>query len=340
MSRVIGFGDLLVHLSPPGYQRLMQADHFDVNYTGAEANTLVSLALFGVDTQFVTRLPDNLVTDCALNNLRRYRVGVDHVVLGGDRIGVYYLEKGASQRPSRLVYDRKFTSLATTQPGDLDWERIFEGATHFHFTGITPALGPQLPAICQEACQAAHRHGMLVSCDLNYRSALWNLDTARRVMGELAPEVDILIGNEEDPEKLLGVKPQNTDVSRGQLDKAAYEEVAAVLTGRYSFKAVAFTLRQSLSASDNIWSGMLYQDGQVFRSREYAIHLVDRVGGGDAFSAGLLYGMIQGYDPQHTVDFAAAASCLKQTMEQDFGLSYPEEVEALLRDGGAGRIQP
>lgn len=339
MGKVIGFGDLLVRLSPPGYQRFLQATSFDVNYTGAEANVLVSLGLNGVETEFVSRLPDTMISECAVAMLKKYNVGVKHIAYGGDRIGTYYLEKGASQRPSRLVYDRRYTSLATARPEDFDWDAIFADASYFHFTGITPALGPALPQICMEACKAARRHRVVVSCDLNYRAMLWDLETARHTMRELVEYVDILVGNEEDSEKLLCVKPANTDVTKGRLDREAYGDIARALTDRYGFQAVAFTLRESLSASDNGWSGMLYQNGEVFYSRRHLIHLVDRVGGGDAFTAGLLYALLHDYDPQHTIEFAAAASCLKQTIEQDFNLSYAEEIEELASGDGSGRIR-
>lgn len=339
MGRVIGFGDLLIRLAAPGYQRLIQATSLDVFYTGAEANTLAFLAWNGAEAALVSKLPNNMLGDCALANMRKYGIDTAYIARGGERIGTYYLEKGASQRPSRLVYDRKHTAFATASAEDFDWDAIFDGASHFHFTGITPALGGNLPQICLSACKKAKEKGLLVSCDLNYRSVLWTTEQAQRTMQELMRYVDVLIGNEEDAEKVLGVKPRNTDVSMGVLDKAGYEQVARELAERFRLQAVAFTLRKSRSASDNDWSGMLYADGETVFSKEYPIHLVDRVGGGDSFSAGIIYSMLHGFDRRHTVEFAVAASCLKQTMEQDFNLSYADEAEQLLRGNGSGRIQ-
>jgi 2-dehydro-3-deoxygluconokinase len=339
MSKVVGFGDLLVHLSPPGYQRFPQASSFEVGYTGAEANVLVFLAINGVQTEFVTRLPENAIAECALMHLKKYGVGVRHVVFGGDRIGTYFLEKGASQRPSRLVYDRKFTSFATSQLDDFDWNTIFAGATHFHFTGITPALSPALPKICARACAEAQKRGIFVSLDLNYRSLLWDLETASLAMRALLPDVDLLICGREDSEKLLGVAPKLRDLTGDAVDRDAYAEAAVELSRRYGCPEVAFTLRESLTASDNGWSGLLYTGGNAYCSREYRIHIVDRVGGGDAFTAGLLFADTQGYDPQHTVEFAAAAGCLKHTIEQDFNLSTAAEIEQLAAGESSGRIQ-
>lgn len=337
-GKVVGFGDLLVRLSPPNYKRFIQADHFEINYTGAEANVLVNLGYNQISCDFITRLPNHAITNCAIAKLKSFNVGVDNIALGGDRLGIYYLEKGASQRPSALIYDRKHTSLATAERTDFDWEHILDGASVFHFTGITPALGPNLPDICMDACQTAKRLGVTVTCDLNYRAKLWDLELAQATMQQLVKYVDVLIGNEEDSEKLLGVKPANTDVTQGKLSTEAYIDVATELVDRYGFKSVAFTLRQSISASDNGWKGMLYKDGQAFFSKEYLIHLVDRVGGGDSFAAGIIYAMLHQYDPQTTIDYAIAASCLKQTIEQDFNLSTAEEVRKLMDGDGSGRI--
>ncbi|MEA4869139.1 2-dehydro-3-deoxygluconokinase [bioreactor metagenome] len=339
MAKVIGFGDLLVRLSPPGYQRFLQASTFEVNYTGAEANMLVFLALNGIATEFVTRIPDHLISECALAKLRTYGVGLSHIAYGGDRLAAYYLEKGASQRASRIVYDRKHTGIATAACEHFNWDAIFEGASHFVFTGITPPLGPELPQICEQACREAKRRGITIVCDLNYRALLWSLEDASRTMRRLLSFVDVLVCGREDAAKLLGVGAVRAPGEDDRPDTAAYAQSAAELTRQYGFQSVAFTLRETLSASDTLWSGMLYQGGTPYLSREYRIHLVDRVGGGDAFTAGLLYGMIQGYGPQHTVDFATAASCLKQTIEQDFNLSFAGEIERIISDETAGRIQ-
>lgn len=338
-AKVVGFGDLLVRMSPPGYLRFIQADRFEINYTGAEANVLVYLAYNGVDCEMVTRLPANAIAESALTILRGYGVGLDHVTYGGQRIGIYYLEKGASQRPSTLIYDRENTSFATATPNDFNWRSILQGASFFHFTGITPALGPNLPEICLDACKTARELGVTVACDLNYRAKLWDIETAQRTMRELAKYVDILIGNEEDSEKLLGVAPDDTDVKQGILNQASYTKVAEELTKIYGFKAIAFSLRRSISASENGWAGMFYHNKEAYFSRDYHIHLVDRVGGGDSFAAGIIYSILNKYDPQTTIEFAVAASCLKQTIEQDFNLTKVEEAKKLMVGDGSGRIQ-
>lgn len=337
-GKVVGFGDILVRFSPWGYDRFIQSDSFRVNYTGAEANTLAFLAWNGVETDYVTRIPANMIGDCAVAYLRKFGIGTEFIARGGDRIGTYYLEKGASQRPSRLVYDRMNSGICEAKPSDFDWDKIFEGASRFHFTGITPALGGELPEICFDACRAAKAKGVTISCDLNYRKNLWSVEKAQATMKELVKYVDVLIGNEEDSEKVLGVKPANTDVTAGKLDRSAYADVAAELTATYGFKRVYFTLRESISASDNNWSGMLFKNGESLYSRTYPIHIVDRVGGGDSFSAGVIFGEEAGYSDAETLEFAVAASCLKQTIEQDFNLSYASEVEALAKGDGSGRI--
>ncbi|MDD4311089.1 MAG: sugar kinase [Eubacteriales bacterium] len=339
MAKVVGFGDLLLRLSPPGYQRFLQATNFEINYSGAEANMLVFLAINGIPTEFVTRLPDNLISDCAMAQLRRFGVGLSHVAFGGDRIAAYYLEKGASQRPSRIVYDRKHTGIATASPEDFDWNSIFEGASHFVFTGITPPLGPNLPGICEEACREAKRRGITIVCDLNYRSLLWSLEDASRTMRQLMPYVDVLICGREDAAKLFGIETPASADGEDTPDPAAYAAAAEELTRQYAFQSVAFTLRETISASDTIWSGLLYTGGKAYVARGYRIHLVDRVGGGDSFTAGLIYGMLKCYDPQHTLDFATAASCLKQTIEQDFNLSFADEIELVVSGEATGRIR-
>ena len=339
MAKVVGFGDLLVRLSPPGYQRFLQATNFEINYTGAEANMLVFLAMNGISTEFVTRLPDNLISDCALSQLRRFGVGLKHITFGGDRIATYYLEKGASQRPSRIVYDRKHTGIATASPSDFEWNSIFDGASHFVFTGITPPLGPNLPGICETACREAKRRGITVVCDLNYRSLLWSLEDASRTMRQLMPFVDVLVCGREDAAKLFGIKAPASASGGDTPDPAAYASAAEQLVEQFGCSTVAFTLRETISASDTIWSGLLYTKGKAYVARDYRIHLVDRVGGGDSFTAGLLYGMIKDYDPQHTLDFATAASCLKQTIEQDFNLSFADEIEQVVSGEATGRIR-
>ena len=339
MKKMVGFGDFMLRLNPEGYLRFIQADRFQVNYTGAEANVCVSLAMMGIETDFVTRLPDNAIAEAGVAQLRKFGVGVEHIAYGGERMGVFYAEKGASQRPSKIVYDRKYTSIATCSYDDFDWDAIFDGASNFHITGITPALISTAPQVCAEACRKAKEMGLTVSCDLNYRKNLWSEAEAKACMTRLMPYIDVLVANEEDAEKVLGIKARDTDVTSGRLNRESYVDVADQICRIYGTQTVAVTLRRSISASDNEWSAMLYTGGRAYFSRKYMIHLVDRVGGGDSFSAGLLYGLMNGYTPQETVEYAAAASCLKQTIELDFNLSTHEEVEKLVAGDGSGRVQ-
>lgn len=337
--KVLAFGELLVRLSAPGYQRFLQTDSYLATYTGAEANICVFLSLNGVEAEFLTKLPDNEIAECSLAALHKYGVRTGHVLRGGDRMGLYYIERGASQRPSKLVYDRKYSSIAMARPEEFDWDALLDGVSLFTFSGITPALGGALPEICMEACKAAKRKGIPIVADLNYRKNLWTTEQARKVMRDLAPQIDVLIGNEDDADKCLGIKPKNTDVTKGSLDKASYIEVAREISETFGCKSVAFTLRKSYSASDNGWAGMLYQNGKTFFSKEYKIHLVDRVGGGDSFASGLIYASLRGYDAQRSIDFAVAASCLKQTIEMDFNLSRVSEIELLANGDASGRVQ-
>lgn len=337
--KIVGLGDLLASFSPRGYLRFSQADCFEVCYTGAEANVCVSLSNFGLHTEYVTRLPNHAIGDNAIMTLRKYGVGTKFIARGGERIGLLYLEKGASQRPSKVIYDRKNSAICEAVPADFDFEAIFRDATWFHFTGITPALSDNAYEVVMAACRAAKANGVTISCDLNYRKNLWTTQKAKAVMETLLPFVDILIANEEDSEKVLGIRPQNTDVTQARLDTSAYKQVAAQISATYDIPYVATTLRKSLSASRNIWSAMLYHDGNVFLSKEYDIHIVNRVGAGDSFSAGLIYGFCQKFTDQRTLDFAAAASCLKHSIEQDYNLVTVEEVLLLMDGDGSGRVQ-
>lgn len=329
----------MVRLAPNGYLRFPQAESFNINYTGAEANMCVSLSYMGVDSEFVTRLPNNEIADCAMRKMAMYSVNTSHVARGGDRIGLYYLERGASQRPSKIIYDRKNTAISEAKSGDFDWDEIFKYADWFHFTGITVPLGPELGEICREACIAAKRHGVKISCDLNYRKALWTPEQAQAIMRPLMQYVDVLIANEEDAEKVLGVKAPDTDITSGKLSPEGYEQVARLLTETYGFSAVGITMRGSISASVNEWSGLLYTGGNCFRSPKYTINIVDRVGGGDSFASGLIYGYLNGFDAQKALNFAVAASCLKQSIEFDFNLSSVDEVTKLMQGDGSGRVQ-
>ena len=340
MKKIVGFGDMLVSFAPAGYLRFIQAESMELNYTGAEANVLVSLAGFGMKTEFVTRLPQNAIADCVVACMRKYNVGTEKIVYGGDRIGVIYTERGASQRPSKVVYDRKYTSIATSVPEDYNWDEIFdENVGWFHFTGITAALSDSTAKVCLAACKAAKAKGITVSCDLNYRKNLWTEEKARSVMEDLVTYVDVLVANEEDADKVLGIRAADTDVTAGKLSREGYKDVARQICEKYGVKKIGITLRKSLSASDNLWSAMLYNGENCYFSREYSIHIVNRVGGGDSFTAGLIYGLSNGYDDQKAVEFAVAASCLKHSIEHDFNLVSVAEVESLASGNASGRVQ-
>ena len=339
MPKVITFGEIMMRLNPEGYRRFLQAHEFEVSFAGGEANSAVSLANYGIDTAFVTKLPNTDIGQMVINDLRRVGVDTSLICRGGGRLGIFFLEKGASQRASKVIYDRAYSAIAMAEPEDFDWDAIFDGAQWFHFTGITPALGGKLPEICLQACKAAKRLGVTVSCDLNYRNKLWSREEAGRVMTTLMPYVDVCISNEEDAKDVFGIEAENTDIEGGKLNHEGYISVARQLTERFGFKKVAITLRSSISATDNDWAGMLYEDGVAYFSRTYRIHIVDRVGGGDSFGGGLIYGQLMDFDPQKTIDFAVAASCLKHTIEQDFNMVSVGEVLALVGGSGSGRVQ-
>lgn len=340
MSRVITFGELMMRLNPKGYLRFLQADSFEATYAGGEANVAVSLANYGNDVAFVSKVPEHEIGQASVNALRKYGVDTSLMLRGGPRLGVYFCEKGASQRGSKVIYDRAGSSIALAKRNEFNWDSIFEGVDWFHFTGITPALGGELPDICMDACKAAKAKGITVSCDLNYRGKLWSREQAGKVMGTLMPFVDVCIANEEDAKDVFGIAAENTDIEGGKLDRNGYISVAKQLTERFNFKSVAITLRGSLSASDNNWSGMLYLNGEAHFARNYLIHLVDRVGGGDSFGGGLIHAMRKWpNDPQQQIEFAVAASCLKQATEYDFNMASEKEVLALAGGSGSGRVQ-
>ena len=340
MGKVITFGEIMMRLNPPGYLRFLQTETFDATYGGGEANVAVSLVNYGNEAAFVSKVPDHEIGQNAINALRRYGVDTSMMLRGGPRLGIYFCEKGASQRGSKVVYDRAGSSIALAKREEFDWEKIFEGADWFHFTGITPALGGEMPEICLDACKAAHEKGLTVSCDLNYRGKLWSREKAGEVMGKLMPYVDVCIANEEDAKDVFGIAAENTDIEGGKLDREGYISVAKQLTERFNFKAVAITLRGSISASQNNWSGMLYVKGQAYFAKNYLIQLVDRVGGGDSFGGGLIHALRKWpEDWQKAIEFAVAASCLKQATEYDFNLASEKEVLGLAGGSGSGRVQ-
>jgi len=339
MARIITFGEIMLRLAPEGYYRFTQADKYGATYGGGEANVAVSLANFGMDTAFVTKLPKHEIGQVGVNALRRFGVDTSLIARGGDRVGIYFLEKGASQRPSKVVYDRAGSSIAAATTLDFDWNQIFEGVDWFHFTGITPALGDNVVAICLEACKAAKEKGITISCDLNYRNKLWSKEKAGQVMGELCRFVDVCIVNEEDAGDVFGIKAVDTNVTTGKVNHEGYKDVARQLAERFGFSKVAITLRGSVSANDNNWAAMLYDGTKFYFSKNYRIHIVDRMGGGDSFGAGLIYASLKGFEPQAVIEYAVAASCLKHSIEGDFNQVSVDEVLKLVGGDGSGRVQ-
>ena len=339
MKKVITFGELMLRLAPEGYMRFVQAETFGATFGGGEANVAVSLANYGYDAAFVSKLPTHEIGQMAVNSLRKYGVDTSKIVRGGERVGIYYLEKGASQRPSKVVYDRAYSAIAMAQKADFDWESILGGADWFHFTGITPALSDECAEICLEAVKAAKKLGLTVSCDLNYRKKLWTREKAGAVMAGLMPYVDVCIANEEDAADVFGIKAENTDITSGKVNHEGYKEVAAKLKERFGFSHVAITLRSSISANDNDWAAMLYDGKDYHFSRQYRMHIVDRVGGGDSFGAGLIYSMLEGMSAPEVIEFAVAASCLKHSIEGDYNMVSVSEVKSLAGGNASGRVQ-
>ncbi len=329
----------MLRLAPEGYYRFVQVDKYGATFGGGEANVAVSLANYGFDAAFVTKLPKHEIGQAAINSLRRYGVDTSGIVRGGDRVGIYYLEKGASQRPSKVIYDRAGSSIYTATSYDFDWDKIFDGASWFHFTGITPALNDNVAAICLEACKAAKAAGIIVSCDLNYRNKLWSKAKAGEVMAELCKYVDVCIANEEDAADVFGIHAADTNVYAGEVNREGYKDVAKQLAERFGFNKVAITLRESLSANDNNWSAMLYDGNDYYFSKKYKMHIVDRVGGGDSFGGGLIAASLSSYEPQAIIEFAVAASCLKHSVEGDFNMASMDEVLKLASGDGSGRVQ-
>ena len=337
--KVVTFGELMLRLQPENYLRFLQSEKFEATFGGGEANVAVSLANYGIDAAFVSKFPKHDIGQMAVNSLRRYGVDTSFIVRGGDRLGIYYCEKGASQRPSKVIYDRAGSAIATASQDDFDWDKIFEGVDWFHFTGITPALNDNVAAICKDALIAAKKHGVTVSCDLNYRNKLWTKEKAREVMTELMKYVDVCIANEEDASDVFGIKADNTDIAGGKLSKEGYRSVAEKLVVKFGFKYVAITLRGSISANDNNWAGMLYDGKECYFSKNYLIHIVDRVGGGDSFGGGLIYAMLNKFNAQDAIEFAVAASCLKHSISGDFNMVTVDEVKKLAGGDGSGRVQ-
>lgn len=344
MPKVITFGEIMLRLSTPGYLRFGQAKQFDATFGGGEANVAVSLANYGIDAGFVTRLPANDIAKACVKDLRSYGVDTTGIVYGGDRLGIYFLETGAVSRPSKVVYDRAGSSIATIGPGMIDWEKVFEGADWFHWTGITPAISQGAADVCLEAIRAANRLGVTVSCDLNYRKNLWKYGkTASEVMPALVEGSDVILGNEEDADKVFGIKPEGFDVTStgGAIDQKRFQSVGEQLMKRFPrAKKVIITLRGSINANHNTWGGVLWDGKTLYQSPRYDItHIVDRVGGGDSFMGGLIYGLLTyTSDDQKALNFAVAASCLKHTIFGDYNQVSVAEVENLMKGDASGRV--
>ena len=332
----------MLRLSTPGFQRFVQTDTFDATFGGGEANVAASLASYGLESYFVSKFPSNEIGQAAVNHLRRYGVSERYIVRGGERVGIYFLETGASQRSSKVIYDRAGAAVTTLTEAELDMDAIFDGATWFHWTGITPALGPVPRKTLVAMCKAAKQAGVTVSCDLNYREKMWTTQEAQQVMRPLMEYVDVCIANEEDASKSLGLEVAESDVEAGSLNQAAYANLLRELKNEYDFAAVAVTLRESHSASHNGWSAIMLDDKDCtdpYRSTRYDIRLVDRIGGGDAFAGGLIAGLLKKDSTRDALEFAVAASCLEQTIPGDFNLVSEAEVDRLVTGSGSGRVE-
>ncbi|MFZ2322389.1 MAG: sugar kinase [Ignavibacteriaceae bacterium] len=340
-TKVVTLGEIMMRLSTPGYERFVQSKQFDVTFGGGEANVAVSLANYGLESYFVSKIPKHEIGQAACNHLRRFGVKTDYIIRGGDRIGIYFLETGASQRASKVIYDRDNSAVRNINEVELDWDKIFKDCKWFHWTGITPALGKRSQELIKKACKVAKKKGVKVSCDLNFRKKMWTEKEAQNVMVPIMDYVDVCIANEEDAEKSLGMKTQNTSVSHAKLDEEGYFKLASSLKEKFSFEAVAITLRESFSASRNGWSALLVDNAECkkpYRSKKYDIQIVDRVGGGDAFASGLIYGLLSKSNSKEALEYAVAASCLKQTIPGDFNLVSLEEVEKLSNGDASGRV--
>jgi len=341
-KKVVTFGEIMLRLSTPGFTRFVQSQSFDATYGGGEANVAVSLSNYGLESYFVSKLPKHEIGQSAINHLRRFGVKDDYIVRGGDRVGIYFLETGASQRASKVVYDRANSAISLMKSDEVDWQKVFEKTDWFHWTGITPALGKNAQEALYTACEAAKEAGVKISCDLNFRAKMWTKEEAQSVMKPLMQYVDVCIANEEDAEKSLGLKADNTNIEEGELNEEGYFNIAKKLKELYDFKAVAITLRESFSASRNGWSALLLDEKDCkspYRSSRYEIDIVDRVGGGDSFASGLIYGLLEKDNTKEALEFAVAASCLKHSIVGDFNLVSVDEVEKLIKSGGSGRVE-
>jgi 2-dehydro-3-deoxygluconokinase len=338
-KKVVTLGEIMMRLSTPGFSRFVQTDSFDVTYGGGEANVAVALSNYGLDGVFVTKVPDNALGQAAINHIRRYGVDTQFIARGGKRLGIYFLETGASMRASQVIYDRAGASVAEMEISEFDFDKIFEGASWFHTTGITPALSDKAAALTEAALKAAKAKGITTSIDLNYRKKLWSKEKAREVMTRLCQYVDVCIGNEEDADTTLGFKAEGTDVTKGELNLDGYKSVFKQMKDKFGFKYIASTLRESHSASDNGWSALVYDGNEFYHTRQYEVRIVDRVGSGDSFASGFIYGLVTGLPLQEAAEFGVAASAIKHTIPGDLNHATLSEVKELMKGDGSGRVQ-
>src|SRR5678810_947982 len=338
-KKVVTLGEVMLRLSTPDFKRFVQADTFDITYGGGEANVAAALCNYGLNGTFVTKVPNNAIGQAAINHLRRYGVDTQYIVRGGERLGIYFLETGASMRASQVIYDRAGASIADVNMDEFDWDKIFDGADWFHTTGITPALSDKAATLTEAALKAAKSKGITTSLDLNYRKKLWSKEKAREVMTRLCQHVDICIGNEEDAETALGFKPEGTDVTKGELNVEGYKTMFRQMAEKFGFKYVASTLRESHSASDNGWSALVYDGKDFYHTRQYEVRIVDRVGSGDSFASGFIYGIVTGMSMKDAAEFGVAASALKHTIPGDLNHATVSDVKELMKGDASGRVQ-
>ncbi len=336
--RVVTFGELMLRLSTPKGERVLQSPSFDATFGGGEANVSVSIANYGMDAAFVTKLPSNDIAYAAVKELKGLNVDTNNIVYGDGRMGIYYLESGMGVRPSKVIYDRSYSSISMATTKDFNFKKIFKGANWFHFTGITPALSKNAYKITLDACKIAKSLGLKVSCDLNYRSKLWSKEEANQAMTSLMPYVDLLICNESDASDVFGIKLNKSNITSGEIDKDEYEKIAREIENRFNIHSVAITLRESINASINNWSAMLYTNNKAYFSKKYTLNILDRVGGGDSFAGGLIYSLLSGDDASDSLEFAVAASELKHTIFGDYNRVTKEEVLKLKNGDGSGRV--
>jgi len=338
-KKVVTLGEIMLRLSTPGNERFVQADSFDVTYGGGEANVSAAVCNYGLNGVFVSKIPNNAIGQAAINHLRRYGVNTGHIVRGGDRLGIYFLETGASMRASQVIYDRAGAAIADAAPEEFDWDTIFDGADWFHTTGITPALSDKSARLTEEALKIAKSKGITTSIDLNYRKKLWSKEKAREVMTKLCYHVDVCIGNEEDADTSLGFKAAHTDVTKGELHLDGYKDVFKQMKEKFNFKYIASSLRESYSASDNGWSALVSDGSEFYHTKKYNVRIVDRVGSGDSFASGLIYGLVTGMKMEDAAEFGVAASALKHTIPGDLNHATLQEVQELIKGDGSGRVQ-